>query len=1332
MPARGYSVTPRKKRPEPKRKPKVRVAQPPGERAATNVAKRAAADATREAVKRERTKVRAGKGLKADTGDVTKNTAAPTLKERRRALGAQYPSGRQSALSQVLTGQSEATKRRDEALQAFDRAARREGLRTTGERPSPERAAKETAEGFGKIRARRAKKQAEVVAPAVSALNETLRPIRAVAGATEQVVKGHPERAPSAAARGLVKNKGPTFGKILRDAGAPKGVSAVGGFLLDVGLDPINWATLGASIPARKAAEAAARKATSEALAKGLSKKAANRAGRAAATKTLADPKLQNKGLTIGVRAKVPFTKKPQIDVRTSGKTTAAISRKTGASKAATKIRSTGPVQALGKGLVPDFRPAGVTPREHAALRAAQRESRAAVGSARRQADRELKALRSAIPDQKTAERIIDHIESGRPLRELGELADTARAIRRMVGEEFDAKKARGLINMPYAPGRVKVEPTPATRPPQSGVRAAKRERARASRAVESAQRKAAREEGRTRLLVEQQRRRDLGTAKMLEQQAKGLDDQATKLVAASRKNMVGERRLDITKTKVGPETKAQRRYRQKATRTGVRKQGIQVGSQRYRTGQRQARRAEEMKARAANLRKEAEEIRARKTGDITQPTRALARLERVQANVTVAKQARARARVAVKTAKAEAKGTPRQPGGGYRIDPLQAAVEPKRYLPRVRRVDLEPGRDGTLARKTGRTKVAPERTRTMRDEMAVLRKTHPDVFSEDLPAVIAHSRLKTREKAAVADFWQKVAKGGRPLPVAAKDMDLTEEMIFRVKPDGLEPLVKAGGDKAPDPKAIGKALEGGDGETYVVLNRDNYERLLRSQGDSRNELGRGFDKFQGTWKTIVTVPMPGYHVRNFVGDSLNAYKADTTAYSYGQSLKVMKSRIVRNRDEARKLAMRDTSPKLTIGGRTRTHRQWLAEAEARGVIDQGFIGKELPYERGSTKLGPLTKAANAAQYREDVPRLATYFSALERGLKPREAAEWANKHHFDYGDLTDVERGLLRRAIPFYTFFARNTRLQATKILTRPGKHATIAKAMEEAAVAAGFKDYEDYVEHLPDHQKQGLPIPLKFGKEVTSWIYMPPATDLRALTLNLESHAQNIAQRITAAKLIYELRSNHSEFFQGPIERKGQKLVPAPSILGKLPSPIREKIGVAQYRDKRRGVIWGWPAKLDYVARSLPETNFLIQQLTPVPGSRQQSPGQSRIGTLTGFKPTTYSTTVEDERIRDEAKKLSELTDERNNLMRTPEAVGPDGYASPRLAKLRAQIKRQDALLKKLKTARGDDTAERRIELAPADELQQRFEEFVNDPEAQGRKMQERFDKFLREGGG
>lgn len=192
---------------------------------------------------------------------------------------------------------------------------------------------------------------------------------------------------------------------------------------------------------------------------------------------------------------------------------------------------------------------------------------------------------------------------------------ERARAERLAVGDpDISQERARLRVAKPQAETLgvvrggtpIRVAETKARR----AARTAKAQRRRAGRKVESTQRKAGREKGRTTLLVEQQASRDVVTAREYDRQAAALGTQAAELRKASRVNMLGKRRANPL-SDVGPLTKAQRRYRTKARQLGKARQEPKLGSDRYNRGKKQARRADELVARARALRDEAETIRS-------------------------------------------------------------------------------------------------------------------------------------------------------------------------------------------------------------------------------------------------------------------------------------------------------------------------------------------------------------------------------------------------------------------------------------------------------------------------------------------------------------------------------------------------------------------------------------------------------------------------------------------------------------------------------------------------------------------------------------------------
>jgi hypothetical protein len=414
---------------------------PPGERAAGNAAARRNAAQTRRDVARVRAQVKRGRGPRADTRDVTANTAEPTLAERRRALGARFPSGGQSALDQVLHGQNAATRRRNEALAAFDRD---NGGLSLGGAPlgSREARAADAVSSFEAIRRRRSARRAAVTAPALTVLNETLRPVRAVAGATDAALTG---KSPlTGAKKGLVDNEGPLFGEVLRHAGVPKGVAGVAGFALDVALDPTTYLTFGTSSVARQAAAKAGAQAARKAARAGLSPQRARELGEVAA-KRAAKSGSSSRGVSVRLAGR---------EAPGTVRATAAVGRAVGRRTPARVKRA---VKATGRQVNPRVAPEGVDRAQWTAARQAERESRASRSQLLRRSQEKARLLRERLKPAEH-EQVIAALERGSlrglpdhlhvPARELRDELRYQARVRRQAGVSqgrIDRRSARGV-----------------------------------------------------------------------------------------------------------------------------------------------------------------------------------------------------------------------------------------------------------------------------------------------------------------------------------------------------------------------------------------------------------------------------------------------------------------------------------------------------------------------------------------------------------------------------------------------------------------------------------------------------------------------------------------------------------------------------------------------------------------------------------------------------------------------------------------------------------------------------------------------------------------------
>jgi hypothetical protein len=603
-----------------------------------------------------------------------------------------------------------------------------------------------------------------------------------------------------------------------------------------------------------------------------------------------------------------------------------------------------------------------------------------------------------------------------------------------------------------------------------------------------------------------------------------------------------------------------------------------------------------------------------------------------------------------------------------------------------------------------GKTKVGRERAREIRKPLRVLERETPHLFERDLPRVFAAKAHDVAHRAALHDLWQKVAATGRPFKPNAEITLGTGEHVYEVTPQGLTKIAdpRTGG---PDLRELRRIVSGERKGKFTILNERSVEAVERNLRGmlplgEQSIFGRGFDRVTAGLKTLTTIATPfSYQVRNLLGDTFLAALADAGAKDFYQSLKAGVTNYARNRklaDPAQFTAHMDREASralkrtIKIRGRNVPIVQLLEEAEKRGVIDSGQVMKEFTEQLGgeTTRSGKLTRPIRRFNaYRENLGRFAAFISALKRGKSLDEAADWSLAHLIDYGELTAFERNTLRRVFPFYTFWARNTKIQLWKLFARPGKYATVAKLLDEAARAVGFKDYEDYYADLPDYKQRGVPIPVRVSGRLYDAFVSPPITDLNQLTLDGDQWVQNIGGRLHFFKILPELILNRSIFFEGPIDKgPNQHLVPAPDWVVSLPKPLRDALGIATFQDRRSGKrVWGWPAKLDYAARFLPQTGTLVGATTSVRGSRGQSSGNQLVGFFTGIKVSPNRPL--DDRIRELYDVLDDLE---TKLGRLQQRLGKDKSGryleTAETRRLKSQIKKVNAQIGALRVKRGD----------------------------------------------
>jgi hypothetical protein len=561
----------------------------------------------------------------------------------------------------------------------------------------------------------------------------------------------------------------------------------------------------------------------------------------------------------------------------------------------------------------------------------------------------------------------------------------------------------------------------------------------------------------------------------------------------------------------------------------------------------------------------------------------------------------------------------------------LGATIE--NYFPHVRRQDVH-AEDKVVAVKgmgSNPARLGSSKARKIKEPLAQIRQTSPDIFTEDLAHAYAMRGKASAEGVARSKLYKEVAATGRKLTPNAQ-IDTAKELVYRVTPHGLKPLVREGGDKI-DLKAIEKAANGAPGQ-HVILNKqvvDNLQQRLSSPGGG--QIAKGLiDRPMGGLKSTLTVLNPPYHIRNLVGDSWNSYLSQSFPHLVGNfKHAVQGQRAIQHIHGAEASLALNPSVKpvaghIAIKGEKVPYEQFVKRARDAGVIDSGFYGRDIvELVKGPSGPGhhPLDTIRRIGQARENLVRLNTFASALKRGLSDREAARVATEHHFDYGDLSGAEKTLLRRIFPFYTFTARNTPLQARKLVTRPGKYANLEKLREELGKATGLPvgTGNDYQRKLKDYEQLGMPFPIPGvmvdGKKQLGYLALP-TTDLNRLTANPLEQVKLVGQSATPLKLPLEEALNYSLFFRSAIDQG--RPVSAPDWVGGLPQSVKDELGVVKVLDKQSGKhIWKWKAKVDYAVKQIPQVSAALQFMSTGKNRRGQSTG-AKILSQSGIRVQPY----------------------------------------------------------------------------------------------------------------
>lgn len=594
----------------------------------------------------------------------------------------------------------------------------------------------------------------------------------------------------------------------------------------------------------------------------------------------------------------------------------------------------------------------------------------------------------------------------------------------------------------------------------------------------------------------------------------------------------------------------------------------------------------------------------------------------------------------------------------------------------RGERKDARPGGSG-LGKNPGEIKREDLRPLKVQNDEAVKAGRGKVFEDESLPLVVASYGQKQATRISRATFNRRLSEDAPRYKRGEKLRD--RDGVFAYKNGEL--IEVAGKD-------LKKAAEGRDKRDLFRLDKEEYQRAIDDLTPlERNKLGANYDRANAAWKRLA-LATPGFYVRNLVGEATMGYMGTAGARGTARYVKASKdSKKVLRRVKERERADLDVfNPKasslprstktIKVAGKKENLDDFIDRTRDAGILRTGQQGSELRELQdglGDTLAGRLKKGRNEravgtrertirfAADVEDFWRLASYKAFLDGGMSTEAARRKALDFHFDYGELTKVERQA-RRFLPFYTFNARALEMHARVALTNPKKLSAVEKTRNTVQDLTGAD--EDWEEGAREFQRRSVPVVAKIGGRDLMLSAGLPVTLLNEMPLGLLEGAAKLVQgdvkgAAQAAakdgsewflfiaglttpflKAPTEVGLNRSAFFRDDIEREGFRLVPAPAYLAPLKdTALGELLGLGTITDSRSGKrTLGYRNRADYLIRQIPGIPALLNGLV--------SRGVDRRGRDDSLKVASAVTGLKVEPVDKNAAKLERLYDERSRI--------------------------------------------------------------------------------------
>ena len=353
-----------------------------------------------------------------------------------------------------------------------------------------------------------------------------------------------------------------------------------------------------------------------------------------------------------------------------------------------------------------------------------------------------------------------------------------------------------------------------------------------------------------------------------------------------------------------------------------------------------------------------------------------------------------------------------------------------------------------------------------------------------------------------------------------------------------------------------------------------DFARILERTEDvltNKNKLtwfGRYFDTVQNWWKKYALALRPAWHTRNAFGNIWNAYIIGglTDARRYGEAAAIQKAMqtskgsVVGMSDViAGKVTGKTVKRDFEVRGTGMTREEIYNEAVRRGVYEAGLYGSDVGEAAlrqskipGHPQWEGINKAFAAGKTVENNARLALFIDGIAKGVRAAgkkgktkfdadeinkildDASINVRKSLFDYSDLSEFEKTVLKRAAPFYTWTRKNIPAQLRAVMEHPDRAQKMNILLDGMQRGTGTIDEHD----VDDWIKDQFPIFLNAKDSEDTYTFITAMSYLPTAELNrifqdpkgLKDMAFQMGTPLVKAPL--EIFINYDHFRERPID--------------------------------------------------------------------------------------------------------------------------------------------------------------------------------------------------------